>query len=45
MSLNLLRAVDNDLAYLAQMNKSLIDDEGSSNPMTLDELEKRMNGC
>lgn len=31
-----------DCRYLAQLNKELIDAEGSDNPMGLDELEARM---
>ncbi len=31
-----------DAAKLAQMNKRLIEDEKSANPMTIDELEARM---
>ncbi len=42
MSLILRRAIENDLKILAQMNKKLIDDEGSSNPMSIQELEERM---
>jgi GNAT superfamily N-acetyltransferase len=33
-----------DLPLLAQMNKRLIEDEGSRNPMSLDQLADRMQG-
>ena len=33
-----------DAALLSQMNKRLIDDEKSTNPMTVEELEERMTG-
>ncbi|MBO7420618.1 MAG: GNAT family N-acetyltransferase, partial [Spirochaetaceae bacterium] len=33
-----------DVPLLAQMNKQLIDDEKSTNPMTVAELEERMHG-
>ena len=33
-----------DVPLLAQMNKQLIDDEKSTNPMTVTELEERMRG-
>lgn len=33
-----------DAALLSQMNKRLIDDEKSTNPMTVEELEERMRG-
>jgi len=33
-----------DLELLAEMNKRLIEDEGSSNPMSLLELQERMRG-
>ena len=33
-----------DIAQLALMNKHLIEDENSSNPMNLAELENRMRG-
>ena len=33
-----------DLPLLAQMNKRLIEDEGSRNPMSLDQLADRMRG-
>lgn len=42
MSIVLRAACESDLTELASMNKQLIDDEGSSNPMTLSELEDRM---
>lgn len=40
----LQRAVSSDALLLAQMNRRLIDDEGSRNPMSLGELEERMTG-
>jgi GNAT superfamily N-acetyltransferase len=33
-----------DLPLLAQMNKRLIEDEGSRNPMSIDQLAERMRG-
>ncbi|WP_162848416.1 GNAT family N-acetyltransferase [Paenibacillus nanensis] len=42
MTLTLRGALESDLPILAQMNKQLIDDEGSLNPMTISELEDRM---
>ncbi|MCU0503029.1 MAG: GNAT family N-acetyltransferase [Anaerolineae bacterium] len=33
-----------DLPLLAQMNKRLIEDEGSRNPMSIDQLAERMQG-
>ncbi|NLW69478.1 MAG: GNAT family N-acetyltransferase [Eubacteriaceae bacterium] len=33
-----------DISRLAKLNKQLIDDEGSSNTMGIDQLEKRMAG-
>ena len=33
-----------DAALLSQMNKHLIEDEKSTNPMTVEELEERMRG-
>lgn len=44
MTLTLRGAIESDLPILAQMNKQLIDDEGSLNPMTICELEDRMRG-
>ena len=32
-----------DVSELAVMNKQLIEDEQSNNPMSMDELEKRIN--
>jgi GNAT superfamily N-acetyltransferase len=41
----LIRPADEaDLSLLAQMNKRLIEDEGSRNPMSLDQLAERMRG-
>jgi ribosomal protein S18 acetylase RimI-like enzyme len=42
--LTLRRATLNDLPLLAQMNKRLIEDEGSANPMSMLQLETRMRG-
>ena len=44
MELTIRRAEQTDLPLLAQMNKHLIEDEGSANPMTVGELERRMRG-
>jgi GNAT superfamily N-acetyltransferase len=44
MSLFIRPADDIDLPLLAQMNKRLIEDEGSRNPMSLDQLADRMRG-
>lgn len=44
LRLKLVKARESDLSVLTQMNKGLIDDEGSSNPMTIPELEERMKG-
>jgi hypothetical protein len=38
------KATDEDLKLISQMNKELIEDEGSRNPMTLAELEDRIIG-
>ncbi|WP_145412099.1 GNAT family N-acetyltransferase [Paenibacillus xylanexedens] len=43
MTLRLQSARNKDLQILAEMNKQLIEDEKSSNPMGIDELEKRMS--
>ena len=40
----LKKCTTDDLPRLAAMNKRLIEDEKSSNPMTLKELEDRMEG-
>jgi ribosomal protein S18 acetylase RimI-like enzyme len=40
--LTLHRATAHDISTLAQMNQRLIEDEGSSNPMTLTQLESRL---
>ncbi|MBB6022254.1 GNAT superfamily N-acetyltransferase [Paenibacillus sp. JGP012] len=42
MTLRLQSAVEGDLPILAEMNKQLIEDEKSSNPMGMKELEERM---
>jgi GNAT superfamily N-acetyltransferase len=42
MQIDLTTASLNDTPMLAQMNRMMIDDEGSENPMSLDALEKRM---
>src|SRR5690349_2567808 len=42
MTLTLRVPTEFDLPLLARMNKRLIEDEGSRNPMTLDQLERRM---
>ena len=44
MPLSLRIALEADRPALAQMNKRLIDDEGSRNPMSLDQLRQRMAG-
>ena len=44
MNLLLRRANESELTILAHMNKQLIDDEGSPNPMTVMQLEGRMRG-
>ena len=44
MSLVVRPANEADLLLLAQMNKRLIEDEGSRNPMSLDQLADRMRG-
>ena len=42
MPLTLRSATPLDLPLLVQMNQELIEDEGSSNPMTAEQLESRM---
>ncbi len=42
MELELRRAASSDIDILAEMNKQLIEDEGSKNPMNLGELKQRM---
>jgi len=44
MSLAVRVAGSDDVRLLAQMNKRLIEDEGSRNPMSTPELEQRMRG-
>lgn len=43
MELKLKRASSIDIDILAQMNKQLIEDEGSLNPMSIFELKQRMD--
>jgi len=40
----LREATAEDLPLLARLNRELIEDQGSSNPMSLAELEERMRG-
>jgi hypothetical protein len=42
MTLAIRAANDDDLSCLAQMNKHLIEDEGSRNPMSVEQLRQRM---
>ncbi|MBH5316832.1 GNAT family N-acetyltransferase [Paenibacillus sp. GSMTC-2017] len=42
MKLTLKLATEADISLLAKMNKQLIDDEGNSNPMNVEQLEVRM---
>ena len=44
MSISIRAADETDLPLLAQMNKRLIEDEGSRNPMSVPELRHRMGG-
>ena len=44
MTLAIRAATDDDLLSLAQMNKRLIEDEGSRNPMSIEQLRQRMQG-
>jgi GNAT superfamily N-acetyltransferase len=44
MPLHLRRAAESDLPLLAQMNKRLIEDQGSRNPMPIEQLQNRMSG-
>lgn len=44
MSITIRAASETHLPILAQMNKYLIEDEGSRNPMSVSELEQRMRG-
>ena len=44
MTLAIRAANDDDLASLARMNKHLIEDEGSRNPMSVEQLRHRMQG-
>jgi hypothetical protein len=43
MVLHLRSAGLDDVRLLAEMNKQLIEDEGSANPMNLEQLEARMH--
>jgi GNAT superfamily N-acetyltransferase len=43
MSLHIRRAAESDLPLLAQMNKRLIEDQGSRNPMSVEQLQNRMS--
>jgi|SRR5579872_5430708 len=44
MTLSIGGATEADVPQLAQMNKRLIEDEGSRNPMSLSKLEQRLLG-
>ena len=44
MAVYLREAAEADLPLLARMNKCLIEDEGSRNPMSVAELQQRMGG-
>jgi predicted acetyltransferase len=44
MSICIRKATLDDIPLLAEMNKQLIDDEGSPNPMNVEQLEERMKG-
>ncbi|HMF34674.1 MAG TPA: GNAT family N-acetyltransferase [Candidatus Lokiarchaeia archaeon] len=44
MKIQFRKASENDVQVLGQMNKRLIEDEGHSNPMNVDELTERMKG-
>ena len=44
MRLIIRSATEADVPALAAMNKRLIEDEGSRNPMTVAELQQRMHG-
>ncbi|MVP00830.1 GNAT family N-acetyltransferase [Paenibacillus lutrae] len=44
MGFSVQKTKEADIKFLAQMNKELIQDEGSRNPMSLEQLEERMNG-
>ena len=39
----IIQCTSQDIHTLAVLNKRLIEDEKSDNPMSLDELEKRIN--
>ena len=43
MRLSIRSVTQADLPLLAEMNKRLIEDEGSCNPMTIEELQQRMS--
>ncbi len=44
MNLSSRLALEKDLPLLARMNRHLIEDEGSRNPMNLEQLEARLRG-
>ncbi len=44
MTLSIRGATETDIPLLARMNKHLIEDEGSRNPMSVPELEQRLRG-
>jgi predicted acetyltransferase len=44
MTLKISKATLNDIEPLAEMNKQLIEDEGSRNPMNNEQLKERMKG-
>lgn len=44
MDILIRKAAESDAWILAQMNKALIHDEGSRNPMTIQQVEERMRG-
>jgi GNAT superfamily N-acetyltransferase len=44
MQLSLRAPAASDLPLIAQMNRRLIEDEGSRNPMTVAQLEERLRG-
>lgn len=43
MELLIRKAAATDLPQLALMNKELIEDEGGSNPMSIEQLQNRMS--
>lgn len=42
--MNIIKCSREDIPQLAFFNKQLIEDEKSDNPMSVSELEKRMDG-